>query len=574
MRPRTHSHHCRRDALVLILLMGLAAALGLSGIKGDLPHVAEADEPVFVVPAVTMARTGDLNPRWFGHPGSTVIYPLAGLARALDIAAFERRLVPYYRSMAQPPPFPLPELYLLGRLLALAYLVLSIPLVYAVGRRAFGRRAALLGAAFLPAMPLPAEYAIIVRTDSAALLFTLLALWAILRVYERPTLVRNAAAGAAIGLAVATRYFMLALPPALLAADVLAAWRETRAGLDGRREIAPVVKSNMVGLGVGALACVAAFAITTPYFFSDFQRVLSDLSVESRSSHLGADGLNFAGNLLFYVTDAIPDGMSLPLALLALLGIVLTLRGLPGAQRRAEQLILLAFAATLLVAMSTSHLHWVRWTIQVLPVLGLFAASALVAVVDWITSRARTRAGAGTTQGAALQPDADSQAPPPGPAWLLVAAAVLVCAPALLSTTQAAAARHAPSTHLRAREWLLKNVPPGSHVATEHFSAPLLPEDLGGFVEERRRGPSDASGFVVLERHTLSDRPLSYYRDEGFEYVVVSGAWFGPILANPEERPQAAAFYSDLTTSGDLLAEFGPSHRAGGPLIRVYRLGE
>ena len=35
-----------------------------------------------MLPAARMAWKGDANPQWFGHPGSTVIYPLAIAYRA------------------------------------------------------------------------------------------------------------------------------------------------------------------------------------------------------------------------------------------------------------------------------------------------------------------------------------------------------------------------------------------------------------------------------------------------------------------------------------------------------------
>jgi hypothetical protein len=63
----------------LMGLVWLSFALHLWGIRGNLPFAAEIDEPVFVTRAIRMAATGDLSPRWFGHPGSTLIYPLAAL---------------------------------------------------------------------------------------------------------------------------------------------------------------------------------------------------------------------------------------------------------------------------------------------------------------------------------------------------------------------------------------------------------------------------------------------------------------------------------------------------------------
>ena len=77
----------RSGLWALAAIVAIALGLRLWGIKGDLPFVPHVDEPVFVVPAVEMAAKGNANPGWFGHPGSTVIYPLAAAFRAWSIVA-------------------------------------------------------------------------------------------------------------------------------------------------------------------------------------------------------------------------------------------------------------------------------------------------------------------------------------------------------------------------------------------------------------------------------------------------------------------------------------------------------
>ena len=60
----------------LLLIVGVSLFVHLRGLTHDLPAPG-ADEPYFVLPAARMAWKGDADPQWFGHPGSTVIYPLA-----------------------------------------------------------------------------------------------------------------------------------------------------------------------------------------------------------------------------------------------------------------------------------------------------------------------------------------------------------------------------------------------------------------------------------------------------------------------------------------------------------------
>ncbi|MFZ2518587.1 MAG: hypothetical protein WA089_07790, partial [Anaerolineae bacterium] len=75
----------RAGALWAVLIV--AFGLRVYGFWFGLPYVLTGDgENAFIVPAVRMVVGGDLNPHWFGHPGSTVIYPLALLYGLIYVA--------------------------------------------------------------------------------------------------------------------------------------------------------------------------------------------------------------------------------------------------------------------------------------------------------------------------------------------------------------------------------------------------------------------------------------------------------------------------------------------------------
>jgi hypothetical protein len=67
--------------LTIILLSGIL--LRLYGINFGLPYLYNPDEPDFVSPAVKILANRDLNPHWFGLPGTTTIYMLAALHAAI-----------------------------------------------------------------------------------------------------------------------------------------------------------------------------------------------------------------------------------------------------------------------------------------------------------------------------------------------------------------------------------------------------------------------------------------------------------------------------------------------------------
>ena len=90
------------------------------------------------------------------------------------------------------------------------------------------------------------SYGTIVRTDAAGACFGLLSLWACLVALDDPRPRRFALAGAAIGLAVASRYFMIALVPVLVAVW----WSRPLP----RSTHASHLASLVIGLGRGARA--------------------------------------------------------------------------------------------------------------------------------------------------------------------------------------------------------------------------------------------------------------------------------------------------------------------------------
>src|SRR5439155_6755213 len=103
----------------------------------------------------------------------------------------------------------------------------------------------------------------VTRSDGAALFFGTLALLAAARVAESPTRNRFLQAGAALGLAISTKYYLgvFGLFLALATLD------------RPRREVAR-------GWALAAGACLAVFLLTSPAFLFQFAAVSADLNDE------------------------------------------------------------------------------------------------------------------------------------------------------------------------------------------------------------------------------------------------------------------------------------------------------
>jgi 4-amino-4-deoxy-L-arabinose transferase-like glycosyltransferase len=501
-------------AVVGIMLVSLA--LEVWALRRDLPF-ADVDEPTFVRSAVHIAATGDFDPHWFGHPGSTTIYPLAGMYRAWDAIAHggpvsSSNPALLHRFVASPT-----EFYVIGRLWSIAFAVAGIPLIFLLGRRCFSTAVGLVGASLWAIVPLMVRYGREVRTDSAGVFFVVLSLLLIVRLLERPSLRNQVLAGASVGLGVASRYFLVVLVPVLVGAGVIAIRRRTPGATTG-------------GIAVGVVAAAAGFLLATPYFVLDWSTARHSLGVEDAPS-VAHSGFSPLGNLRWYLGNSIPATLSWPLALLAVGGVVLVLVR----RREVRHLLLLAATLIFLAAICVSKLHWSRWPLPILPVAVLFAGFALVTAASTVQAHlGRPALAPAVAAGLALVSVL--------PAWGVV-------------TLNVRDSR--PSTRVVARKWLTAHVPPGSTVVRELKTAPLQGTDLR--VTYRFALPND--GWT-----------LDRYRRHGFEYLMTDAGISSPYTTQPRRYPRQARFYRELRHHACLVHEFRPNSYRGGPLIRVFEL--
>ena len=504
----------------LIALMAISTAVHLGALRRDLP-LQEPDESAFVRRAVHIAATRDPNPHWFGHPGSTVIYPLAAAFRASDTILYGGPVLgasPALTDRFEEDPTPF---YVVGRLWTIAFSVGAIPLLFLVGRRAFNTRVALIAAATWVALPDPVHFGRIVRTDSAGVFFGLLSLWLCLRILDEPRLRWCLLAGISVGLAIASRYFMVALVPCLLAAAVIPHHRLSR----------PAVRAS----GMALAGVVGGFALSTPYFFLDWHTAWASLQSENEPM-VGIRDLGPLGNLRWYVGTAIPASLTWVLVGLAAAGILIALW-----RRRPAQLILLVFGATFLVGICASKLHWARWLIEILPVLVLFAG----ATVDTVIQRLQAWA-TGVPRAAVIRVAA-----------LVIVTAVLVIHPAV---ELAAVNRRdaSPSTSGVALNWIQTHIRPGSRL----------------LVDPTTLITSNHTRLHVDERFFPATDTLAGYRQSGYDYLVMNGFRAGRYLAHSNRYPRATAFYFEIMCHSRLAAAFPTTATRRGAGVRIYDLDQ
>jgi 4-amino-4-deoxy-L-arabinose transferase-like glycosyltransferase len=505
---------------LLWILVG-ALALRLIGIWFGLPDIYTSDgETSFIAPAIEIVRTGRLHPHFFGHPGSTVIYPFAALIWLLyavqRAAGVFRSFAEFGAAFAADPT----AVFLLLRVWTAVIGTAVVGVTYWVARDVFGRRAALAGAALTAVAPYQHEWSRIARTDIPLTLFALLTTGFSLRALACGGAIPYLLAGGAAGLACASKYpGGIALLAPLVAH--LARWRTGRASL-----LDPAALAAPVGF-------LLAFFGSSPYLLIDRSTALRDIAAEFESSHLGADRLPGVWNYLWYLYAAIPTALGETVWLVALPAGLIAFR-----RDTARRLVFGAFALGYMAVIMSGTLRWTNWVIPALPFFAVWAGWG----VDRLAARIER-----------------SPRPAFGPRWAFLG---LVAAVGAWPLAQVAARDYLSllvDTRAEATAWYAANLPKGAKVAFEHYAGQPPP------------------GIRLDLRGLLGNKPLAEYRAEGYQYLVFSDWMYGRVYAEPHKFRDVVAQYDEMFTHAEVVREFDPRVLGGwvgrrGPTIRVVRI--
>ena len=430
--PRNRNRWTERAAVLLILLV--AAAIRIHGVGFGLPALNDPDEPLFMMTALDMLRSGNPNPGWFGHPATLTFYAIALVMVAVaGVGILTGRFADTDAFVAAAYADP-SILFLPARLFFVACGVLCVGLTWRLGRRLGGPRLGLAAAALLAVNSIHVDYSQLIRTDVQMTVFVLLAILAALNILERGRLRDHAAAGIFIGLGVATKW-----PAALIALSPLVAALVN--GIPRGRVWRPLAV-------LAGSAAIALFAVS-PFLLLDYATVVQNLTGEARPAHPGATGGGFLANLGWYLRGPMLESLGLAGVAAAVVGCMLGLR-----DRRVRFAVLpgvVAFA----IMISAQSLVWERWIIPLLPFLALAIAAAVCALGDFLRARFRR---------------------PLKGAELVVVALLLL---PMAAATRASQTERASDTREAASAWIRANVRQGSTILVEHAAFDLLQSGWG-----------------------------------------------------------------------------------------------
>ncbi len=481
----------------------MAAGLGLRlwGLGFGLPNLQCRPDETTVVNVALSIAAGDPNPHFFNYPtfhlyllaAADGLWYMANLAlgHLRDRAELERQL------LTDPS-----ALYLLARFLTAALGTATLAAVYALGRRLSGSLGGLLAAAFLAIAFLHVRDSHFATVDVPAAFYGTVA-WVLLLRYAETGRQRDLlAAGAALGVATATKYTLAVFGVALVAAP----WLALPAGRGPRAALRSAVGA--------ALVAGAAFCIAAPFCVLDFAAFWRDLGFERLHFAQGHAGIEPGPGWWYHLTFTLARGLGWPLALGGGAGCLwLAIQKAP-----AGRLLLLGGLAFFFVAGSGRGV-FMRYLLPLVPLLCVGAA-AIVATL-------------------ARQ----------GWRWVAVAAAVAMAAPSGAAAWQHNRLLGRTDTRLQAANWIEAHIPDGSTVALvgSDYGMPqircsrttLLEEQADRAVAGQRARrldrqlalpdypPRPAYAVVrvqppgsVPRRSVIAEADLARLRDAGVQWVV------------------------------------------------------
>lgn len=503
-----------RLALAAILL--LALGLRLWGIDFGLPYEYHVDEVQYVRQAASLVETR-LEPVWWNNPPFYKYIYLAEYGVLFVIG----RVIGLYASIgdfAAKNSLDPTLLYLIGRATTAVFGMLTVALVYWLGRCAYNERVGVMASALLGASFIHVRESHFAVNDVAATFFVTLALLAAVLIAQTGQRKWYIIAGVALGLGFSTKYSAaFGAIPIVLGHAHSPNVRWTKRPQIGMRHL-------VLLLGVGAMSAV----ISSPYFLLTPAKVVKDvyeaLYLPGRS---GFEGwlIDPAGGYVFYPKTLV-WGLGWPLFAAVIVGLLAAvLRHFP------KDVVILSLPIAIFLIAGRQEMFFARFILPAVPALLILAAAVAEKVVS--TLFVRTRAAAVATAVLTL----------------------LLVTPSLLSDVRFDHLLSQTDTRTLAKEWVEANVPVGSKIALDWqtHGPPLAAGD--------RAVPGAHREFDVhiVGGTGLSEHSTAWYRENGFDYLISSSFISDISLTVPEQDQARRAFYASLPEELELVRTIDPT---------------
>lgn len=544
---------------ILLIITLFSFWLRLDGIQFGLPFVYHPDEQQYLRPAIGVV-SGNFQPIAHYNPA---LYPylIGGVYSLtyLGLSLFDAIPTTFSLDAAWSEPM-LPwisGLIYLARYTTVAIGVLTVLMVYHLGRRAYSRETGLGAAMIFGLTFLPSREAHFAVSDAPVALGVAVTLYLCLNIVDRGHWRDYVGVGLALGLSAATKYSagLLLLPIGL--AHLLS--RRYQSWPERLLNLWRPISSGIVSL--------IAYALASPYTLIEWPAFWEDFSENMTSARVGFQGLDLdpAGGAIFYLKGLI-WGFGWPLFIIFLLTTLFVL-----ARHRRLDGLLVSLPLFGFFYMQRQEMYFVRWLTPFLPPLAVLAAELIRVGVAWIISRYQA-----TLTSTPLYRY--------GP----LVVTLLLTLPSTYVAVQANSVFRQTDTRTEALHWINQNIAPHSNLAVQLLSPPWTPPlAMPGLAINPYNFAPVANGGVATNDPQL-------YREWGVEYVIASSFHYARPLRDKNRQAEMARRMAQLDERAELVALFqpyktdypgffyhdqvyGPANdtlyrQQPGPIIKIYRL--
>ncbi|HKG25282.1 MAG TPA: DUF2298 domain-containing protein [Thermomicrobiales bacterium] len=427
--------------------------------------------------------------------------------------------------------------HLSSRGLSATFDLLTVLLVFLVGRRLFGPFAGLLGALLLSLSVLDVQLAHFGTFDTFVSMLCLATFYFALKSDDTGRWWAYALAGTAAGLAIASKLSALPVIAMLGLALVEAVRREGWPA--ALRKPRPRSLPPVLGAGLAVICAIWTFRITQPYAFlgpnplsfkidprwtrdvdywRDVQAGIADMPPSAQWAARAP--------IVFVTENLVRWGLGVPLGIVALIALGLGALRLATSRRWPPtwQVILVGWPAFHILYFGTAFIKTMRYLLPAYPFLVILAAGLLASL--WARGVARS--------------------PALWRRWEVIPVAAVIAATAVYAIAFVGIYGR-PVTRVAASEWIFNNVPAGSYILTEHWDDGI-PMGLPGY--DMGDYPGEQLELYNHDDQEKLDKLLDQL-DKGDYIAITSNRLYKSIPRLPERYPMTTEYYRMLF-SGDL----------------------
>jgi YYY domain-containing protein len=497
-------------ALAVVLLS--AAALRLHNVNwDDLQHVHPDERWISMVASdiawpesfkdILDSRKSTLNPLWIPRDNTRRNYAYGHLPLYLlvFVANLVTRFAPLARYLSAYPDLAeavsdlalmadYSHINLVGRVLSAFADLGIIYLVFLLGKHVYDKRVGLLGATFVTFTVMQIQLAHFCAFDVVTTFFTVLTVYGAVRLAQRGDCFSAIVAGAAAGLAVASKFSAM---PIFLTLVVACGVRVFTSGARlGRRPlpIADDQQSEAMGRGltdnfrralgllvISLLAAAVAFAVTSPFAILDLKAYLDQVKQQGgmvRGTNDWPFTRQYRGTLpyIYHIEQQLRWGMGWPLGLVAFAGFAYFLWRAVRRRCRGEEWVILSWVVPYFLITGSFMVKFMRYMLPITPFLSLMGAEMLFTMHDAGRKMHNARLSS-------LLPSPFSTLHLSSFILYLVSGIVIISS--IFYSLAFVSIYSRLHTWLEASRWIYAHVPDGSTIATEHWDddlPKLLPE--------------------------------------------------------------------------------------------------